>query len=393
MAVHVYIPTQFVSRYSLLGAFASELGDAFSRAGAVVNADRHPADERGIFLLFNTPERVENIKAWIESIVGELAHAAVLHYHVDHPFALHAPHIDVLSKWPTYRLLLPCRDDAHILRLRWPSMKHISCPHGVPRSALCYADSISSEFTQPQMEGARPVPLMLAGTIHSDDQLAEMTAALPQPLREVSETVASLLASRPHMTFTQAFDIALPPGMLSPDHWRLMEVIWRCATAAANTRRRVRIASAMQGIPTAIYGPPAWEPHCRGTLAYAGEAEYAALPGLFRQARVTVAWGPTQFAHTYSERLLLAFAAGCATVTDDRLMSRAQFGEESAGSPLCLFEDAANPEAIREAVDALLGDGEAAAEMACRGRACVETAHLWDHRLDTFAAAAADCWR
>ena len=392
MALHVYIPTQFVSRYSLLGVFARELAEAFAAAGAVVNARAHPSNQRGMFVLFNTPERTENIKSWVESTVGNLKDAAVLHYHVDHPLALHAPHMDEFATWPTYRLLMPCRDDGHMLRLRWPKLKHLTCGHGVSPTTLCSADSLADEHLVEQGEGPRRIPLVLAGTIHSPQELAQMRGALPEGLREIADAAAGLMAVSPQMAFTQAFDLSLPGGVFASDHWKLMEAVWRYATAHANATRRVMIAHAMQGIPALVVGPQAWEEHCTGTLRYGGELPYENLPELLRQARVTLAWGPTQFAHTYSERLLLAMASGCATVTDDRLTTRAQFLQDES-QPACLVADVADPERVREAVDALLEAPDVAAAIACRGRAMVEAGHLWGHRLNTFAAAAGDCWK
>lgn len=386
MAVHVHIPTQFVSRYSLLGRFAAELAEAFTLAGAVVNPPSHPPDERGLFILFNTPEKVEQVRAWIESNVGDLRHAAVLHYHVDHPFALHAPHVDRFAEWPTYRLLLPCRDDLHLLRLRWPSLKHLTCAHGIAPVALCPDATLRDEHLA--RSSARDLPLVLAGSIHSPEELTSMLEALPASLRDAADAAAHLIADHPSMPFTQAFDLTLPSGLHAPDHWRLMEAVWRCATAKANTLRRTRIASAMQGVPTLIAGPKAWEPLCTGTLRYAGEVAYEALPSLLRRARVCAAWGPTQFAHTFSERLLLSMAAGCATVTDDRLSTRQAFGEGA-----CLHTDFSKAVDVRAQVDRLLAEPDAAATIAERGRVAVEKAHLWSHRLNLFAAAAADCWR
>jgi hypothetical protein len=392
MALHVYIPTQFVSRYSLLGVFARELAEAFASAGAVVNAAVHPADQRGVFVLFNTPERTENIKAWVQSTVGDLRDAAVLHYHVDHPLALHAPHMDEFVTWPTYRLLMPCRDDGHLLRLRWPTLKHLNCGHGIAPASLCSDASLEEEHAQEQGEGPRRIPLVLAGTIHGRAELAQMRGALPEGLREIADAAAGLMAVSPQMPFSQAFDLSLPGGVFANDHWKLMEAVWRYATAHANATRRVMMARAMQGVPALVVGPAAWEEHCVGTLRYGGELPYENLPALLRQARVTLAWGPTQFAHTYSERLLLSMGAGCATVTDDRLTTRVQFVQDER-QPACLIADVSEPERVREAVDALLESPDLAAAVACRGRAVVEAGHLWGHRLNAFAAAATDCWK
>jgi spore maturation protein CgeB len=193
------------------------------------------------------------------------------------------------------------------------------------------------------------------------------------------------------MSFTQAFDLGLPANLHATNFWGLMEAVWKYATAKANTLRRVAIVKAMQGLPALVAGPAAWEPHCTGSIRYAGEIPYANVAGWLRQARVCVAWGPTQFAHTFSERLLVAMAAGCAAVTDDRLLARREF-DPAGGKPMCLFADAANPDAVRAAVERLLASPDEAATLARRGRKRVEAAHLWFHRIDTFAAAASDAW-
>lgn len=391
MSVHVHIPTQFVSRYSLLGAFAEELARAFAAAGAVVNAPRHPPGQRGLFILLNTPERTENIRAWIASTAGDMMNAAILHLHVDHPLALHAPHVDEFVRWPTYRLLMPCRDDVHLLGLRWPRLRHLHCMHGVPLEALCPLEPLETEHRAAPGEGSRPVAVALAGSIHAPGELDEMRSKLPAAVREGADHAAALLAETPSMSFTQAFDLGMPSNLVASDFWGLMEAVSKYATAKANTLRRTAIVGAMQGLPAVVAGPAAWAPHCTGTIRYAGEVPYATMAGWLREARVFVAWGPTQFAHTFSERLLLGMAAGCACVTDDRLLARREFDAPS-GKPACLFADASRPEAVRAAVERLLASPDEASTLARRGRKRVEAGHLWLHRIDTFAAAASDAW-
>lgn len=386
MAVPVYIPDQFISQYSLLNAFARELGDAFSRAGGVVNPQQRMAD-RALFIMLNSPSDLSIVRAWIESKVGTLDNAAVLHYHVDHPFALHAPHIDELVQWPHYRLLLPCRDDAHVLRLRWPTLKHMTCEHGVPESALCNADTLEQEHLHDT--SVRDLPVVAAGSIHSDEELENSLKTLPEPLRPVAAGAGELLASNPSLTFTQAFDYVLPAGMVSPDHWRMLSAVWRIATARANTLRRVRVIGAMQGMPVTVFGPDAWEAHTKGSVRYGGEIAYDALSTMLARARTCLCWGPTQFAHTFSERLLLSLGAGCASISDERLVARAYFAGEN---PCAAFVNFADPAQVRETVEEVLGDPQVCAEMGRRGREAVAQGHLWSHRIPRFGSAAADCW-
>jgi hypothetical protein len=386
MPVPVYIPDQFTSQYSLLNTFARELGEAFSVAGASVNPSQRVAD-RAIFLMFNSPENLATVRSWIESRVDSLENAAVLHFHVDHPFALHAPHIDELVRWPHYRLLLPCRDDAHVLRLRWPGLKHMTCEHGVPPRALCNPQTLRAEHMDDA--SVRDLPLLAAGSIHSEAELEQALEALPQPLRPVASGAGELLASNPSLTFTQAFDYVLPAGMVSPDHWRMLSAVWRIAIARANTLRRVRIVAGMQGLPLAVCGPGAWEPHCTGTIRYLGEVAYSDLPATLARARVSLCWGPTQFAHTFSERLLLSLGAGCATISDERLIARAYFAGDNSCAAFANFGD---PAAVRETAEEVLNDPEVCAELGRRGREAVEQGHLWAHRVPRFIAAAGDCW-
>jgi hypothetical protein len=89
---------------------------------------------------------------------------------------------------------------------------------------------------------------------------------------------------------------------------------------------------------------------------------------------VGLAWGPTQFVHSYSERIMLAMAAGCAAVSDDRLLVRRDF------PGLCGLYDAGRPESAREACERLLADPAGSIAMAARGRAWVGERCLWRHR-------------
>lgn len=395
VAVYIAAPEVTGSRYSLLGAFACELAGAFTRAGADVN----PMTARGrraMFIIFDTPGDVGQMRTWIESAVGRLEHAAVLHLHVDHPLALPVSGVEEMSKWPGYRLLLACRDDAHILRLRWPLLKHMTCEHGVGQGALCDEGKLEAAHLGEGDEGGgdgeseRPDTVVAMGTIHSQGELGAMLEMLPAALRGVAQAAGEVLTSHPSLSCLQAFDCVLPSGMLSADHWQLMAAVQRYATAHANRARRVAMIGAMQGIPTVVYGSAAWVEHCTGTIEYRGAIEYDNISNYLKRGRVCIAWGPAQFAQSFSERLLLALAAGCATVTDDRLMTRVAFGQE--GAPACLIEDFSRPLAVREAVEACLEEPRLAFEIARRGVAAVAKGHLWDHRLERMFSAAVDCF-
>ncbi|MBS0198327.1 MAG: glycosyltransferase family 1 protein [Planctomycetes bacterium] len=382
MPGRLYIPPKFVSRYSLLDAMSAQIARAFAQSGWRVNPP--PGSGPALFILLNFPANIQELWRWIRETTPD-DQVAILHFFVDHPLALFAPHIDALAARADYRMLLPCRDDAHLLRLRWPTLRHMTCPHGVPPEALCDPETLEAGYNaRPDEPGARPIPLLIAGSIHSAEEIAALHAQLPAPIHPVCDDIVAMQMRFPHMPFSQAFDLALTPGMVSPDHWQLLTAIWRYTTASLNRERRLSILSAMQGVPTAVVGPQAWAPHCSGSIEYKGEVPYQDLPAVLVASRVCLAWGPTQFTHSYSERLLLSLAAGCATLADDRLAARAEFGDVAA------FFPADRPAAAREQVEALLSDPSLSYSLAFRGRDRIAERHLWSHRLQTFLAVARD---
>ncbi|MBL4591242.1 MAG: glycosyltransferase family 1 protein, partial [Phycisphaerales bacterium] len=80
---------------------------------------------------------------------------------------------------------------------------------------------------------------------------------------------------------------------------------------------------------------------------------------------------------------MLAMAAGCASISDDRLIVRRDFiGEQNCVG----LYDSARPATARGCVDKVLANPDAAIEMSKRGRRIVEERHLWEHRLETILA-------
>ena len=107
--------------------------------------------------------------------------------------------------------------------------------------------------------------------------------------------------------------------------------------------------------------------------------DYEDCADAFGRGRVALAWGPTQFVHAYSERIMQAMAAGACVVADDRLLVRRDFNlpEQTA----TLF-DLSDQHAARAAIDAALADPDASLAQAIRGRELVERKCLWEHRLE-----------
>lgn len=369
----VCIATRYGSRFGLLGAMATELAHAARDAGLTVYTEDGgavPAGGPAVRVFFNHPASVAALRAWAGPSAGEGSDELVQVF-VDHPLALDPAITDALAGLANFRMLLVSGDDSSLLRLRWPRLSFATCAQGVPASAL--ADVTA---------GGRDIDVVVAGGIHAESELAALWAGVPAALRECGHEIVELM-DREGASFVAASEASLPGFVRASDPWRMLQLLHRACVATVNRRRRVAAVGALRGVRrgdgrpalVAVAGPPAWREHCGENVGYAGEVAYASLPTLFARSRVCVAWGPTQFATAYSERLLLGMAAGCACVTEDRLMVRAHMGDGVAR-----FAEG-SPAALREAVGGLLGDADRCDALGRWGHGEVAANHLWRHRL------------
>jgi hypothetical protein len=382
MGFPVFIPTKDDSQYSLLGSMARQLAAAFASRGCEVNPPGPlDADRPGLMLFLSDMPDVHELAPEVTRPGSRIAIAQLF---VDHPFAIDDRRMDLAAELPNYRLLLPCIDGSHMLRLRWPSLIHAHCPHAVSPDALAPSSSITAS------DHERPFDLVVTGSIHSEDELDGMRARLPQALRPATDEMIGLLDAHPTMPFEQALDIALGTANIPPGQWRLAAGLWRYVISSVNRRRRIRFLRGMQGVRTYVYGRAAWQEVCDGTIKYQGSVGYDDIPEVLGLAKVALAWGPTQFTHSFSERLLLSMAAGCATVADDRLMIQRMFPVEpadtSTGLAAMTVYPPHQPQLARHAVHRLLADDDMRIDMARRGRAIVEERHLWTHRFDLLSS-------
>lgn len=385
MTLALFLPTRHVSRYSLLGAMSGEIARAFTRAGATLNPEGEVHANAGLHLFLNFPDNLQSFLQWAGLADGRPhPRSALLQFFVDHPFALDASLLDRLSAFSHYRLLLPCPDDAHLLRLRWPNLRHLHCLHGVDPSALCDAPTLEAGHLSPTHAGGRDIDLLVAGSIHAAEDLERLKAPIPSALRSSAEEMVRLMLARPLASFGQAFELCTPAGVYASAHWQCLQVIWRYVTAALNRERRTRLVLAMQGVATTVIGTEPWKEFCTGTIRYAGEVPYAELPRWFARSRACLAWGPTQFVHGYSERLLQCLAGGCVSIADERELVKRDF------SSCTLRFDAASPHQARACVEHALRDRAASLTLAASGRTAIELGQLWQHRLPTFIAALND---
>lgn len=344
-------------------------------------------------VFFNFPSRLADIP---ERLRVSDCPVALLQFFVDHPLALDTRVMDGLSELSHFRLVLPCVDSAHLLRLRWPSLKYAHVLHAVPEAALASEGSIRARWDRGGRGsgggggGGEPAcDVVIAGSIHSEEEILRAKSDVPKALQPAREQMVRMLLESPTMAFEQAADLVLSLLGQSSGDWSLLSTLWRSVTPEVNRERRVAMVSQLQGLDVVVYGADAWKPFCNGTIRHGGNVAYDRLPNALAQGRTCLAWGPTQFAHSISERVLLSMAAGCATLSDDRWLARQLFKVDGDGASLALF-DPTRAHSAREAVERLLASPVASMAMARRGRLEVAGRHLWKHRLGLLTAIAAD---
>ncbi len=365
----LHIPARFESRYGLLKAFTGQFAGAWGRMGGDVNPDMAEG-AASVFLFFNSPQSPEALHQRMGPLLGP---RRIIQWCVDHPFTLPDTHVDRYAAIPGYRLVMVAEDDLHLLPMRWPAIRYARVRHGVDESALCDGDSIGRE---------REFDLVMAGSVVGEGAIENLRAQVSGALRGVAEEVVSLRTRYPQLSFGQAWDAAAPRVDHPADSWGAMAAVFQYSTAVVNKARRSALVRAMQGIKVRLVGTETLKELCGGTVSYGGECAYEDVPKELARAKVCLALGPTQFVQSYSERLLLSLAAGCATVADARVCVERDFGVAGCVETF----DIAHPGNARAKVDALLKDKERRAEMGRCGRRVVEGAHLWSHRVREIAA-------
>lgn len=364
----VYLQTRYQSTYSLLGAMAEQLAVALRSLGHTVHelSRATPAAE-GTVVFFNTPASIDGLPPALFEPASPLRAVQIL---VDHPFAQPVcvfDHWHKRNRLENLRVCLPCADDVRLLSHRWPGMRHEWMRHAIPRTALCdHRELTTAGWSR------RPHNIVLAGSIDTEAEINQALSKQSSDAQKTIRAIAAFMLRDPGLGYVQAADLITP----EPRDWETDCVRWRMVNMIVNRARRTAVVNALQGLSAVVHGPEAWKPFCTGTITYAGNTAYADMPTALASARVAVAWGPTQFAHSYSERLMLAMAAGCAPISDDRHLVRRDFPEA------CAIYNAANPKTARAACEHLLSNPAQALELASRARAQAERECLWEHRVD-----------
>ncbi len=378
----IWIHDAYRSQYGLLGAMSREIHQAMLAKGIdarrvdLADTDNHP--DSGTLLFLNIPIRLDVLP---EALIDGSGRMNAIQYFVDHPFALPA---DILDQYrdrvgfDNLTLTLPCLDDTHLIHPRFPALKHAWVAHGVPRDSLVDPDTITRESWDD-----KEFDVVVTGSVRPAHALAETAQKLRPDLRNAVEEIVALMMHDPHLGYVNAFDLVVGSAGFVTGHWDTQKYLWHLTIAQLNRVRRINLVRTLQGLKVGVFGSPDWESECTGTIQYAGEVDYESCARAFARGRVAVAWGPTQFTHSYSERIMQAMAAGSCVVADDRLLVRRDFNK---GAQTATLFDWSDPYAARRAVDATLSDPDAAIEQARRGRALAEQRCLWEHRVDTLLA-------
>ncbi len=356
---------------------AQELADAFEALGYDARADMPDGTVPGIYIFFNMPPSIEAIPPAARRPGSRIALIQIL---VDHPLALDAGIMDQTSALPNFRLALPSIDGLHLLRLRWPLLRHAHMPHGIARASL-----IAPELCTPDALNQRPHDVVVAGSVHSEQGVRELKWSLPSQAHPWIDEIVQLMLEYPAMPYEQALDCVCGSRSVITGNWPMAAGMWRAVAADFNRERRVQLVQSLQGLDVAVFGSDAWEEFCTGTIKYAGNVAYAEVPGALATGRVCLAWGPTQFPHTFSERLLLSMASGCASVCEDRYLVRQHFGQEH-----CASFDPKHPTSARDEIESLLSSPDTLCALSAAGRTIVESHHLWECRVEKLAALASE---
>ncbi len=377
----IWIHRSYQSQFDLLGAMASEIAQAFVAKGydaRLVDIAEEESPTEGVFVFLNTPRSIEQLPP---ALFVPGSNLSAVQVHVDHPFALPD---SLLDQWfqrvgfEGFRLMLPCLDDVHLLRTRFSGLVHSWMPHGIPRESLCDADALTCEAFD-----ERAFDVVVTGSVRSQEAIDQGLGQLDAPVQMMAKEIAHLMIKEVHLGYVAAVDLVMGSRGVITGSWEAQKYLWGLVIAMVNRHRRIETVQAMQGLKVGVFGSEAWQAHCTGTIEYAGEVRYAQCASAFARGRVGLAWGPTQFVHSYSERIMQAMAGGACVVADDRLLVRRDFnGAASPSGDSARLFDWANPQEARAAVDAQLGDVEGSVAMAQRGRALVEKRCLWEHRVD-----------
>ncbi|MFK7758944.1 MAG: glycosyltransferase [Phycisphaerales bacterium] len=383
----IWIHGLYKSQFGLLGAMSNELLEAFTAKGynaKLFNLDHQSMPTSGTLFFMNTNNSLDALPPELFKSGSQMR---AIQYYVDHPFGLSSDAIDQwnqVNNLSNYRLSLPCIDDVHLLRYRFPNLVHAWIPHGVPRSALCDEQTLTMEHYT-----SREFDVVVTSSVRPQEQINQSLAEIKDPnMIGLINSISNMMIRDPHLGYVAACDIALGSRGIITGKWDTQRFLWNLVIAIVNRFRRIETVKSLQGLKVGVFGSSEWEKHCTGTIQYAGEASYDQCASAFSRGRVGLAWGPTQFVHSYSERIMQAMAGGACVVADDRLLVRHDFnGSMSAGAgaePTAKLFDWSgnNPGAAREAVEYQLANPHESLAMAKRGRALVEKTCLWEHRVD-----------
>jgi glycosyl transferase family 1 len=393
----VWIHGLYESQFDLLGAMSEELLKAFIDKGydaELLDGSQDGFPSEGILFFMNAGNTLEGLPPALFTPDSQMR---AIQFYVDHPLGLSVGSIDQwdqVNALSNYRLALPCLDDTHLLRYRFPNLIHAFIPHGIPRSALCDLDAMT-----PEQFNDREFDVVVTSSVRSQEEINEAVSEIKDPgIIQMINSLADLMIRDPKLGYVAACDLTLGSRGIITGKWSTQSYLWSLVIAIVNRHRRIETVKALQGLKVGVFGSDEWAKHCSGTIHYAGQATYAQCADAFSRGRIGLAWGPTQFVDSYSERIMQAMAGGACVVADDRFMVRHDFNGSMAEShtdpTATLFDWSMNklPE-TRAKIDELLANPDRALAQARRGRVHVENTCLWEHRVDQMYNLADSCPR
>ena len=153
----IWIHNLYQSQFDLLNAMSEELCEAFNAKGYTAKLRNLAPDSmptEGTMFFMNTDDSLSGMPP---ELLEQGSVMRAIQYYVDHPFGLSDGSID---KWnqinhlENYRLALPCIDDAHLLRYRFPNLVHGWVPSHARRCAIPNHSRLRTTRTESSMSSS-----------------------------------------------------------------------------------------------------------------------------------------------------------------------------------------------------------------------------------------------
>ena len=386
------------SRYGLLRCFVDAVADAIKARGdeaVVLDLAAFAVEDLGarlkaagavdLVLSFNICSDYRDANG---RTIGQITGAPHVTHFVDHP--LH--HLDRLNATPHDAAVLFV-DRSHVRalpKLFGPDRFAYAgfCPHG----ALGEPAPVPADATQFIAE--RPIALLFAGTCYRPEP--SLLDQFPDHVKALFGAAIAAASATDWLPALDALDQALTAFGMNPDDAALSHDERDGITALRQLAyiiddrirvgRRLRLLeeAAAAGLPLTIVGENyGGDLVRRPNVDYRGTVPTDEIPRLMRQSRIVLN-ANANFGEGSHERTLTAMVAGAVAASDFSTF----YDDEFAGGDEIILFHWSNLGAGLETIATLLADPPALFAKAQAGRAAAAAHHRWQHRVDTYYAAA-----